>query len=259
MRSEINIERNNKEAVVLALETSGKIGSVALGFGEEIRAEKAFSGFMRHSAEIFPVIEVLLGDSGLKPDQIEHLYISNGPGSFTGLRISAAIAKMLCLACSLKIIAVDSLDVTAYNVVDALKKQGGKLPGMTGENDIIRVAAVIDAKRGQFFIAVYNVIQCGTDVRFEKIVPDSIMSSADFITNFANKQIPVCLLGDGLLYHKKEFQAEGTYILDEEYWSPNARFVYHLGREMAQKNQFADPVNFKPFYLCRPEIVVRKR
>jgi tRNA threonylcarbamoyladenosine biosynthesis protein TsaB len=255
------------EAAVLAIETSGKIGSVALGFGDKIVSEKTFSGFMRHSAEILPAIEALLGDSGLKPDQVEQLYISNGPGSFTGLRISATIAKMMYLANQLKIVAVDSLDVTAFNALDVIKKQGERVTDSVGcavhpvcnGIEIKRIAAIIDAKRGQFFIAVYNVLQNGTDLCLEKVVPDSIMSSTEFIAKIANEQAPLWLLGDGLLYHRQEFQAKNINILEENYWSPRARAVYLLGRDMAQKKQFADPVNFKPFYLYRPEIVVRQR
>jgi tRNA threonylcarbamoyladenosine biosynthesis protein TsaB len=249
----------DKEPVSLAIETSGRIGSVALGFGEKIVSEKTFSGFMRHSAEIFPAIEALLGGSGLKSDQVEHLYISNGPGSFTGLRISATIAKMMYLARPLKIVAVDSLDVTAFNALDTIKKQRSNVTDKVAENEIKKVAAVLDAKRGRFFIAVYNVVQNVSDARLEKAVPDSIMSSVEFISKFAHEQVPVWLLGDGLLYHKQEFQAEGINILEEEYWSPRARVVYQLGLDMARKNQFADPVNFKPFYLCRPEIRIKLR
>ena len=74
--------------LILAVETSGRYGSVALGAGSELLAERSFTGQMRHSAELFGAIRHLLSDFGRRPCDIEHVYISIGPGSFTGLRLS---------------------------------------------------------------------------------------------------------------------------------------------------------------------------
>ena len=251
----------NNELLALAIETSSRIGSVAVGFGDKIMKEASFSGFMKHSAEIFPVIEALLNDSGFNPGEIGHLYISNGPGSFTGLRIAASLAKMMYLANSLKIVTVDSLDVIAYNATEPIRAAGRKENRSVDSNNygIHKIAAILDAKRGQFFVALYKVIRNDDEVLFEKILPDSLMNPAEFNEKFALKQDPVWLLGDGLVYHRKEFQVEGIEFLGEKYWSPRASGVYHLGWNQAQKNQFADPVNFKPFYLCRPEIIIKQR
>ena len=102
--------------LILAVETSGRAGSAAIAIGEQILAEAAFSGPMRHSAEIFPTVSALLKDLGRKPKEIEHIYISIGPGSFTGLRIAVTIAKTFNLANNAKIVPVDTLDVIAANV-----------------------------------------------------------------------------------------------------------------------------------------------
>jgi tRNA threonylcarbamoyladenosine biosynthesis protein TsaB len=251
----------NRDTVVLAVETSSRTGSVALGFGDTIAGETFFSGFMRHSTEIFSVIESLLKKYDVKPENLEHLYISNGPGSFTGLRIAASLAKMMYLANSLKIVTVDSLDVIAFNASEAIKAAGrtAKLSDDSTNNEILKIAAVLDAKRGQFFVAVYKVIRDGEEVLFEKTVPDSLMTPGEFCEKFAFRRDTVWLLGDGLVYHRQEFQSEGIEFLEEKYWSPGATGVYQLGRKIAQKNLFADPVNFKPFYLCRPEIRIKQR
>ena len=249
----------NKEPLILAIETSGRTGSVALGFGDKILHETTFSGFMRHSAEIFPAIAGLLDKANVKPDKIEHLYISNGPGSFTGLRIAASLAKMMYLTNSLKIVAVDSLDVIAFNAIEAGRNKERDENLSAKAKEIRKIASVVDAKRARFFIAIYNIYPDGTDNRFEKVVPDTLTSAREFLNRYASEQNPIRLLGDGLLYHRKEFMAEGTYFLDEKYWSPRAEGVYRLGRELAKKNRFTDPVMLRPNYLCRPEIYVKKR
>jgi tRNA threonylcarbamoyladenosine biosynthesis protein TsaB len=108
----------SQNPLILAVETSSRVGSVAIATGEKILKELIFSGQMRHSAEIFPAILTLLQFIGRKPHNIDHIYISNGPGSFTGLRIAATFAKTMHLANRTKVIAVDTLDVIASNMVD---------------------------------------------------------------------------------------------------------------------------------------------
>jgi tRNA threonylcarbamoyladenosine biosynthesis protein TsaB len=115
-----------QKPLILAVETSSRIGSVAIALGEQILAEAAFSGPMRHSAELFPAIRSLLERFSRKPQEIDHIYISVGPGSFTGLRIAVTMAKAMHLANPpqrTKIIAVDTRDVIAANAIDYIKKK----------------------------------------------------------------------------------------------------------------------------------------
>ena len=254
-----------EKAIILAIETSSRKGSVAIARNEKMLAEKLFSSPLKHSAEIFPSIRDLLGRFNLNPNQIEHIYISGGPGSFTGLRIAATIAKLMHLAYSTKIISVDTLDVVAANVIDlsagnTSPASNHKLPVLKGE----RIAAVLDAKRGQFFIAVY---ECKTTdqhnsagkVTWKKILPDSLMTPSQFLERFAYKDKPVRLLGDGLLYYRDKFQADGILFFHEKYWSPRACNVLLLGRQMALQGQFTDALTLTPNYLRKPEVTIKTR
>ena len=72
------------KSVVLAVETSGRVGSVAAGIGDDILAKITFSGAMRHSAELFPATEQILAQIGRKIDDVGQIRIASGPGSFTG-------------------------------------------------------------------------------------------------------------------------------------------------------------------------------
>lgn len=265
----IEIHNMSKEPFILAVETSSRIGSVAVAIGGAILDEFVFSGPMRHSLEIFPSIITLLNNAGKKPDQINHIYISGGPGSFTGLRIAATLAKALHLANATKIVQVDTLDVIASNLDDYRKDNiivGDRLG--QGQKSIEKIAPILDAKRGQFYIAVYqhDVVEDETAEdyptfvkNYKKVLPDSLMSSSEFLSRFAGTQKSIWLLGDGLVYNKDKFRAEGIRFIDEKYWSPHAKKVHMLGWQMAQKSIFADPVNLTPFYLNRPNIVVKTR
>ena len=149
--------------MILAVETSAPIGSVAIAIGEQILAEAAFSGPMRHSSEILPAIDGLLQRFGRKPKDIEHIYISIGPGSFTGLRIAAALAKTMHLANDVRVVAVDTLDVIAANATDYIKDKSTDIicHSERSEESIETIATIIDAKRGQFYVAVYQ--HCTSD------------------------------------------------------------------------------------------------
>ncbi|MHC4619500.1 MAG: tRNA (adenosine(37)-N6)-threonylcarbamoyltransferase complex dimerization subunit type 1 TsaB [Planctomycetota bacterium] len=231
--------------LILAVETSGRIGSVAMALGERVVGETAFSGTMRHSSEIFPATCGLLDRLGRKPKEIEHVYISVGPGSFTGLRIAVALAKTMHLANNANIVAVDTLDAIAANANDYTEDT---------RPNISTIATLLDAKRGQFFIAAYRRrSRKSNNTRYEKILPDCLMTASQFLERFAAKQEPIWLLGEGLLYYKDAFKAEGVHFLPEDYWSPKASKVHQLGWQIALKERFADPLTLEPTYIRRPE------
>jgi len=236
--------------LILAVETSGRLGAVAVALGQEMLAETRFSGPMRHSSELFPAISALLTQFDRKPKDIEHIYISVGPGSFTGLRIAVALAKIMHLANAAKLVAVDTLDVIAANATDFMQAKNA---------DISTFATILDAKRGQFYIAVYNRPLKSTDTQYairntqyEKILPDCLMSASQFLDRFAGNAKPIWLLGEGLVYHKDDFKAENIHFFDKDYWNPTAAKVHSLGWQLALKGNFADPLTLQPNYLLRP-------
>ncbi|MHC4647176.1 MAG: tRNA (adenosine(37)-N6)-threonylcarbamoyltransferase complex dimerization subunit type 1 TsaB [Planctomycetota bacterium] len=238
--------------LILAIESSGRLGSVGVAVGGQMLAETAFSGLMRHSAEIFPSICGLLEDISRRPADIEQVYISVGPGSFTGLRIAVALAKTMHLANGARIVAVSTMDVMAANAADYMKEKNVKIK---------KAAAILDAKRGQFYIAAYrlhsaedNKTRCGSgNSHFEKSLADCLMTAPEVLEQFADKCEPIWLLGEGLVYYKDAFAAEGIHLLPEEYWRAKALKVHLLGWEKALAGQFADPLTLEPFYLRRPE------
>ena len=263
--------------LILAVETSGRIGSVAIAAGQQLLAETTFSAPMKHSAEIFPAACALLTRFGRKPKEIEHIYISVGPGSFTGLRIAVTLAKTMHLANATKVVAVDTLDVIAANVIDpAAETTSDESQASSIEHrisSIEKIATILDAKRGQFFIAVHqrntshkprttsDERRVASDERramsdgvWKKVFPDALMTASQFLEKFANREKTIFLLGEGLVYYKDKFKADGIGFLDENYWTPQAAKVHLLGWEKAQAGQFANPLTLTPKYLHRPDV-----
>lgn len=251
------IEKNaqmTENPLILAVETSGRAGSVAIALGKKMLAETTFSGLMRHSSEIFPAIHGLLQAFSRKPKDIEHIYISVGPGSFTGLRIAVALARTIHLANAAKIVAVDTMDVIAANATDYIEQKN---------TAIEKIATILDAKRRQFFIAVYERTRpkrpATNEGIWKRILPDSLMTASQFIDTFAGKAEPIWLLGEGLLYYEDAFKAESIHFLDKNYWNPTAAKVHSIGWQMALQKKFADPLTLQPAYLRRPEIGTKRK
>ncbi|MBN1796207.1 MAG: tRNA (adenosine(37)-N6)-threonylcarbamoyltransferase complex dimerization subunit type 1 TsaB [Sedimentisphaerales bacterium] len=233
------MKNNTDKPLIISLETSGRNGSVAIALGDEFLRQKEFSAPMKHSAELFGAIGDLLSDYDKKPQDINHVYISVGPGSFTGLRIAVTFAKSMNLANNSKIVAVDSLDVIAANLNDTDSAQ-----------QYTKIAVILDAKRNQFFIARYEI----RNTKYEKTGTDILITAKDFKEQFISGDDPIRLLGEGLVYYKDKFKADGVNFLDEKHWWPQAKNVYKLGRQKALKGQFENPLKLQPFYLRQPQL-----
>src|SRR6185436_6504167 len=122
---------------VLAIESSGRQGSVALLDGDRIAGETIFESGMVHGRDIAPAIEDLARRAAWALRDLDLVAVDLGPGSYTGLRVGLAAAKGLCLALSKPLAGASSLDALA----------AGR-PG--------RVAAVTDAKWNQVYGALYE-------------------------------------------------------------------------------------------------------
>jgi len=233
---------NQTASLALAIETSGRKGSVAIGIDDTILTESAFSGQLRHNAELFPAIAGLLRELGRKPRDIKQVYLSIGPGSFTGLRIAVTFAKMLNFAAGTQITAVDTLEVLTQNASEYIEKTGQTIP---------RIATILDAKRNLFYTALFERADCG----WRRLTEDTLISVDKFLGQLPKTDYPTWLLGEGLLYYQKDFLSPHTKIIDPQYWPAQARCVYKLARGFASKNSFADPIALTPLYIRKPDVL----
>jgi tRNA threonylcarbamoyladenosine biosynthesis protein TsaB len=227
-----------QKTLCIAVETSGRAGSIAIGQGHEILAEMRFSGLLRHSIELLTGAEKLLTSIGKKPEDLGQINCVIGPGSFTGLRISVTMAKMLSMATGAKIVGVKTSDALAENASDYMEDTSAQLQ---------RIATVIDAKRGAFFVAIFEK-QGG---QWVKTTQDQLLKAAEFVEkceNFANNE-KIWLLGEGLVYYKEDFAGKNINFLPEDYWQGRAKNIFKVGQRQADAGEFTDPVDLAPFYL----------
>lgn len=99
--------------MLLAIDTATRTLSLALHDGAQVVAESTWLTNGRHTVELTPAIQSMLTAAALKPSDLTHLAVSQGPGSFNGLRVGFSAAKGLALALGLPLIAVPTLDVVA--------------------------------------------------------------------------------------------------------------------------------------------------
>lgn len=230
----------------LAIETSGRVGSVALVRDGVVLAEPTFEHGLKHAAGILPMIDSLCREHGVGPMDLAELYVSIGPGSFTGLRIGVTLAKTMSLTTGVKIVAVPTVAVLAANA----------------PADAVNVIIVLDAKRDQIFTAAFAkkvgsaladgssiVHQGGTYIEREPAHLDSLSSM------LSRSPRPVYLLGEGIPYHDKFIPKDdaGVIVTPPELWRAKAGVVASIGMQMAARGEFADADRIVPLYIRKSE------
>jgi tRNA threonylcarbamoyladenosine biosynthesis protein TsaB len=215
----------------LALETSGRQGSVALAEDGIAVASRQFDYGLQNAARILPLIDELCAALLWRPADLRELYISIGPGSFTGLRIGVTLVKTLAFVTGAKIIPVQTVDVLAENAP-------------TGARELI---IVLDAKRGQIFTS--RLMR--KDGRWEQIEPPHLDRLGDMLARAGR---PVHLLGEGIPFHRGAIADEpGVIVTDPETWIGRAQAVAQLGRALALRGEETHPLSLVPLYIRRPE------
>jgi tRNA threonylcarbamoyladenosine biosynthesis protein TsaB len=150
--------------MLLAIDTATDLASVALEVPGAITLEETITGARRHAAGLLPAIKALLQRAKATLDDVSGIALSDGPGSFTGLRVGAAVAKALVQARGLPLCIAPSLMVRAAGVA-----QGEGL-----------VLAVANALRGEVYAAAYRFLPERIAVELPPLVrrPGEFLDSA---------------------------------------------------------------------------------
>jgi tRNA threonylcarbamoyladenosine biosynthesis protein TsaB len=147
----------------LALDTATDRASVALGVAGALPMEENISGARRHAASLLPALQGLLRRAGASLDDLEGIALSDGPGSFTGLRVGASVAKALVHARGVPLWTAPSLMVRAAGVA-------------RGDGLVLSVA---NALRGEVYAAAYRFFPD----RVETELAPSVRRPADLVAS----------------------------------------------------------------------------
>jgi len=217
----------------LAVETSGRSGSVALGMGSTVEHILRFETQRNHSAELLPAVDRLCREISVDPRALGALFVSGGPGSFTGLRVGITFARAMALAGNLRIVRVPTLDIVAQNALEADDR-----PKYAG--------VVLDAKRHKVYAAAYVL----RGERYERLADAAERDPVEFFESIPR---PAAILGEGVGYIGQAVGDSGLRVLPEALHAARAEHVYRLGQALATSGVCNDACTLTPIYVRRPE------
>jgi tRNA threonylcarbamoyladenosine biosynthesis protein TsaB len=219
--------------LLLTLETSSPICSVALheladgrllGLSE-LRLEKS------HSTHLTVLIEQLLANTGYTTADLAAVAVSDGPGSYTGLRIGAAAAKGLCFALDIPLVAVSTLRALARQVANG-----------TAAPESYLYCPMLDARRQEVYTALYRAD--GTEV----LAPTPLILTPEALAeHLAHHRL--LFFGNGALKFRTLLPADAANAGFLTGIVPSAAAVGELARLAYQQQQFQDVAYYEPFYL----------
>ena len=216
---------------VVGIETSGSIGSVAVCDGNTVVGRHTFGKASNHGKEIVSSLEAVFNEVKWKPEDIDLIAVSIGPGSYTGLRIGVTCAKTLAYGLGKPVIDVPTLDVLAGNIKD----------------DVKHICPVIDAKRKRVYACIYsrNNSKNKRTTDFLIITPGELKDILPEST---------LIFGDGVAPYKEIFaQMKVTIIEDEKPGIAEAVDVARLGLERYEQGERCEINALVPLYLRKSE------
>jgi tRNA threonylcarbamoyladenosine biosynthesis protein TsaB len=215
---------------ILAFETSGLLGSVALletVDGKLVSTiERETPADQRTARSLLPTTQALLQQNGWRPADIELVAASTGPGSFTGLRIGVVAAKTFAYAVGAKLVGVHTLAALA-EPIDASAP---------------RLWTILDAQRQELFGASFNPARSVVD---QAEPPTDIMPIDDWIAKLTDGDQ---VAGPPLAKLRQSLPA-GVVIADERLWNPTAAAVGRLGFALFNRGREISPLELVPDYF----------
>ncbi|HEY1047174.1 MAG TPA: tRNA (adenosine(37)-N6)-threonylcarbamoyltransferase complex dimerization subunit type 1 TsaB [Bacteroidia bacterium] len=207
---------------LLCLETSAAICSVAVTVGERhfvLRSEVVNN----HAESISGLIEQCLKAAGITLKDLNGVAISDGPGSYTGLRIGSSTAKGICFALQIPLIAVSTLKALA-------------LGAFKNREDAEIAWAMIDARRMEVYHGLFD-----RDLNQIQAITNGIITDSDFKPSHLEGKVVLC--GDGAA------KAESHFGFEDLKLTQDASLLIDLAIKQYTASDFADLASYEPYYL----------
>jgi len=224
---------------LILIETSTSLCSVALAADGKIVGCEESTTPKAHAAMTAPFVDKVLKDNCLKVSDCDAVCVSEGPGSYTGLRVGSSTAKGLCFAAGIPLLAVSTLEVLAVGAV-----QRGLVP-----DGCRYIVPMIDARRMEVYTALFSpkgerlseisalVVDCGSFS--EQLSEGKVL----FIGDGAEKCSSVLSSGNAV-FRTTNPRADDMLQSAEREW---------------ESRNFRDTAYFEPFYLKQFAATVSKK
>jgi len=207
---------------LLIIETSHRVGQVALALGDAIVGERTLDESRRHARDLVPAIHALLSAQGWRARDLDGVLVSRGPGSFTGLRVGIMAATTLAYATGCRLLAINTFDAIGLQASD-------------GPVDVIA-----DAQQDNVYVQRFG---------FEPL-PLTIMPLERWLESASAANVSV--LGPGLETFAVRMRV-CLRILPKETWNATPLSLLKLGLARLAKGERDDPFSVEPLYLRASE------
>ncbi len=171
---------------ILGVESSATAASVAVAVDGKIIAQCFSNTGLTHSQTLLPMVENTLSIAKLALSDIDYIAVSNGPGSFTGVRIGVSAVKGMAQPLNIKCIEVSTLEAIAKPL----------------ENTGCYAVSVMDARCNQVYTAQFN---CKNT--FERVTPDEAITIDELGEKLKSVDGEIVLIGDGTQVAFKKLSA----------------------------------------------------
>jgi tRNA threonylcarbamoyl adenosine modification protein YeaZ len=232
---------------ILSLDTSTSIGSVALHRGEDLLGYKESLKPRGHTEFINQAIHNLLLENNLEFQNLNVVALINGPGSFTGLRVSGNVARSLSYSLGIPLIVKNSLLVMTELLRKKVKLDVGEI-----------LCPVLNAFKNQIFTAFYDQDE---NKNLVEVLSPRVFDVSEFIDlvekkSFVDIKSKISFFGEGLLAYKLEFEKlfmNCTFINKSDLvLNPRADILGFLAYFSLQKQAESSIMNwsdYTPLYL----------
>ena len=219
---------------ILNIETATKNCSVALAKdGKTILCKEIAEEGYSHAERLHVFIDEIIKEAGITFQELSAIAVSQGPGSYTGLRIGVSAAKGLCYALGIPLIAVDTLQVLASQA----KVSNGLIIPM------------LDARRMEVYSAIFT-----SNFENKRAVQAEIITE----NSFEDFQETLYFVGDCAEKCKPVLNKQNHIFLGDIKY-PSAKEMSFLSFEKHQKSDFVDVAYFEPYYLKDFMMTVSKK
>jgi tRNA threonylcarbamoyladenosine biosynthesis protein TsaB len=222
--------------LILGVDTATDQVSCAVGGHEGVLAAMRTARSRAHAETLVPAIRFVCEQARIELSEVGAVAVDVGPGLFTGLRVGIATAKAVALALDVPMLGFTSLDLLAFPV-----RYSDRL-----------VAAVVDARRGEVFWALYRQVPGGV----QRVSEPTVGSPEDLVNELMAVGDDVLVVGDGALRHADVFdELTSVEQAGQGHEHPDAASLVQLAHARALREEFVAHEEITPLYLRQPDAV----
>lgn len=222
--------------LILGIDSATEQVSCAVGGHEGVLASTRSTRSRAHAETLVPAVRFVCDQARVELADLGAIAVDVGPGLFTGLRVGIATAKSLAFALGTPMVGLSSLDLLAFPVryTDRL------------------VAAVVDARRGEVFWALYRQVPGGV----QRVAEPTVGPPERLVAELVAADDEVLAVGDGALRHHEVLgEVSGLEQAGTGFAHPGADALVELAHARALREEFVALSEITPQYLRQPDAV----